>query len=85
MSLLTDSMGLPRHMNRSATRNFNIGALTSQFDELAAPARLLRLYFQQRAELKAARRALEQSLKPKVKVHLHCKSPDGGTIIHLVM
>ena len=85
MSFLTDSIGLPRQVPRNVSRRFNLGTVTSRLDELAAPARLLRLYFEQRAELKAARRALELSLMPKVSVSLQCKSPDGRTTIHLVM
>ncbi len=85
MSFLTDSIGLSRQAPRSTSRRFNLDAVTTRLDELAAPARLLRLYFEQRAELKAARRALELSLMPKVSISLQCKSPDGRVSIHLLM
>ena len=85
MSIFHDSIGLPRAHSLPLTRRFNLGRLATNLDEMAAPARLLRLYFVQRAELRAARRALELSLRPKVQIYLHCKTPDGRACVDLVM
>ena len=57
--------------------------ITMNLEDMTGPARLLRLYFMQRAELKAARRALELSLKPRVRIHLHCKTPLGHNCVDL--
>jgi len=83
MSIFHDSIGLPRAHSLTPTRRFNVGKLITHLDEMAAPARLLRLYFAQRAELRAARRALELSLRPKVQIYLHCKTPEGHNCVEL--
>ena len=85
MSLFYDSIGLPRHVTPPLIRRFNIGDLAPRLDGLATPARALRDYLEARAKMRAARRALELSLKPKVRVVLHCKGPDGRSCIDLVM
>jgi hypothetical protein len=57
--------------------------LATNLDDMAGPARLLKLYFMQRAELKAAKRAIELSLKPKIRIHLQCKTPSGHNCVDI--
>ena len=85
MSFFHDSIGLPRAHAFPVMRRFNLNRLAVNIDEMAGPARALRDYFIQRNELRLARRALELSLRPKVRIQLHCKMPDGRSCVDLIV